>query len=195
MQEKGLQRIRFAMRPDEAFGLIYSWDNVIVSPARRPLHGSPAQHWHPCRSFPPVHFVCPRGFPFRAKAGFCPPSCDCDTHTTIVLPSLPYPLWSQADTRTVRLQSWESLAAEAGEEHTRASQERWTAGDAWDLLEDMGNTDRGTPCGEVDRELGRLPTMQSACSHPLEQAWFRCMCREATAELARYPAHAYRHVP
>ncbi|KAL3679584.1 hypothetical protein R1sor_022540 [Riccia sorocarpa] len=30
MRERGLQRIRYAMRPDEAFGLIYSWDNVIA---------------------------------------------------------------------------------------------------------------------------------------------------------------------
>ncbi|KAH7387194.1 hypothetical protein KP509_16G010200 [Ceratopteris richardii] len=30
MREKGLQRIRYAMRPDEAFGLIYSWDNVLA---------------------------------------------------------------------------------------------------------------------------------------------------------------------
>ena len=31
MREKGLQRIRYAMKPDEAFGLIYSWDNVLVN--------------------------------------------------------------------------------------------------------------------------------------------------------------------
>lgn len=31
MRERGLQRIRYAMKPDEAFGLIYSWDNVLVS--------------------------------------------------------------------------------------------------------------------------------------------------------------------
>ncbi|BBN17843.1 hypothetical protein MPTK1_7g17320 [Marchantia polymorpha subsp. ruderalis] len=30
MRERGLQRIRYAMKPDEAFGLIYSWDNVIA---------------------------------------------------------------------------------------------------------------------------------------------------------------------
>ncbi|ERN05395.1 hypothetical protein AMTRI_Chr08g167640 [Amborella trichopoda] len=30
MQESGLQRIRYAMKPDEAFGLIFSWDNVVV---------------------------------------------------------------------------------------------------------------------------------------------------------------------
>lgn len=31
MQEKGLQRIRYAMKPDEAFGLIFSWDNVLLN--------------------------------------------------------------------------------------------------------------------------------------------------------------------
>ena len=31
LQESFLQRIRHAMKPDEAFGLIFSWDNVIVS--------------------------------------------------------------------------------------------------------------------------------------------------------------------
>ncbi|KAL2609945.1 hypothetical protein R1flu_028518 [Riccia fluitans] len=30
MRERGLQRIRYAMKPDEAFGLIYSWDNIIA---------------------------------------------------------------------------------------------------------------------------------------------------------------------
>ncbi|KAI5066897.1 hypothetical protein GOP47_0017425 [Adiantum capillus-veneris] len=30
MREKGLQRFRYAMKPDEAFGLIYSWDNVLA---------------------------------------------------------------------------------------------------------------------------------------------------------------------
>ncbi|KAJ7532976.1 hypothetical protein O6H91_13G027700 [Diphasiastrum complanatum] len=31
MQERGLQRIRYAMKPDEAFGLIFSWDNVLAN--------------------------------------------------------------------------------------------------------------------------------------------------------------------
>ncbi|KAG0569616.1 hypothetical protein KC19_6G102900 [Ceratodon purpureus] len=31
MKEKGLQRIRYAMKPDEAFGLIFSWDNVLLN--------------------------------------------------------------------------------------------------------------------------------------------------------------------
>ncbi|XP_077236932.1 haloacid dehalogenase-like hydrolase (HAD) superfamily protein isoform X2 [Tasmannia lanceolata] len=30
MQESFLQRIRYAMKPDEAFGLIFSWDNVVA---------------------------------------------------------------------------------------------------------------------------------------------------------------------
>lgn len=30
MRESGLQRIRYAMKPDEAFGLIFSWDNVVA---------------------------------------------------------------------------------------------------------------------------------------------------------------------
>eukprot|EP00268_Persea_americana_P002968 TRINITY_DN10895_c0_g1_i2.p1 TRINITY_DN10895_c0_g1~~TRINITY_DN10895_c0_g1_i2.p1 ORF type:complete len:281 (-),score=41.40 TRINITY_DN10895_c0_g1_i2:2925-3767(-) len=30
MQETFLQRIRYAMKPDEAFGLIFSWDNVVA---------------------------------------------------------------------------------------------------------------------------------------------------------------------
>ena len=30
-KEKGLQRIRYAMKPDEAFGLIFSWDNVLLN--------------------------------------------------------------------------------------------------------------------------------------------------------------------
>eukprot|EP01018_Ginkgo_biloba_P015127 Gb_22177 [translate_table: standard] len=30
MRERGLQRIRYAMKPDEAFGLIFSWDNVVA---------------------------------------------------------------------------------------------------------------------------------------------------------------------
>ncbi|XP_058110591.1 5-amino-6-(5-phospho-D-ribitylamino)uracil phosphatase, chloroplastic [Magnolia sinica] len=30
MQESFLQRIRYAMKPDEAFGLIFSWDNVMA---------------------------------------------------------------------------------------------------------------------------------------------------------------------
>ncbi|KAI3916500.1 hypothetical protein MKW92_007571 [Papaver armeniacum] len=30
MQEGFLQRIRYAMKPDEAFGLIFSWDNVVA---------------------------------------------------------------------------------------------------------------------------------------------------------------------
>lgn len=31
LQEGFLQRIRYAMKPDEAFGLIFSWDNVVVT--------------------------------------------------------------------------------------------------------------------------------------------------------------------
>ncbi|RZC53018.1 hypothetical protein C5167_011868 [Papaver somniferum] len=31
MQEGFLQRIRYAMKPDEAFGLTFSWDNVVVN--------------------------------------------------------------------------------------------------------------------------------------------------------------------
>ena len=31
MQERGLRRIRYAMKPDEAFGLIFSWDNVLLN--------------------------------------------------------------------------------------------------------------------------------------------------------------------
>ncbi|KAF3790330.1 Phosphorylated carbohydrates phosphatase [Nymphaea thermarum] len=30
MQESALQRIRYAMKPDEAFGLIFTWDNVLA---------------------------------------------------------------------------------------------------------------------------------------------------------------------
>ncbi|KAI4382900.1 hypothetical protein MLD38_008801 [Melastoma candidum] len=30
LQEGFLQRIRYAMKPDEAYGLIFSWDNVVV---------------------------------------------------------------------------------------------------------------------------------------------------------------------
>lgn len=30
LRESGLQRIRYAMKPDEAFGLIFSWDNVVA---------------------------------------------------------------------------------------------------------------------------------------------------------------------
>nr|DAD25833.1 TPA_asm: hypothetical protein HUJ06_027301 [Nelumbo nucifera] len=30
LQEGFLQRIRYAMKPDEAFGLIFSWENVVV---------------------------------------------------------------------------------------------------------------------------------------------------------------------
>ncbi|MQL95931.1 hypothetical protein Taro_028602 [Colocasia esculenta] len=30
LQESFLQRIRYAMKPDEAFGLIFSWDNVVA---------------------------------------------------------------------------------------------------------------------------------------------------------------------
>ncbi|XP_022867119.1 uncharacterized protein LOC111386863 isoform X2 [Olea europaea var. sylvestris] len=29
LQEGFLQRIRYAMKPDEAYGLIFSWDNVV----------------------------------------------------------------------------------------------------------------------------------------------------------------------
>ncbi|CAI7736829.1 unnamed protein product, partial [Closterium sp. NIES-54] len=31
MRKRGVDRIRLAMRPDEAFGLVYSWDNVIAN--------------------------------------------------------------------------------------------------------------------------------------------------------------------
>lgn len=31
MQEGFLQRIRYAMKPDEAYGLIFSWDVVVNS--------------------------------------------------------------------------------------------------------------------------------------------------------------------
>lgn len=31
LQEGFLKRIRYAMKPDEAYGLIFSWDNVVVS--------------------------------------------------------------------------------------------------------------------------------------------------------------------
>ena len=31
LQDGFLQRIRYAMKPDEAYGLIFSWDNVVVS--------------------------------------------------------------------------------------------------------------------------------------------------------------------
>ncbi|XP_057843874.1 5-amino-6-(5-phospho-D-ribitylamino)uracil phosphatase, chloroplastic isoform X2 [Cryptomeria japonica] len=30
LRESGLQRIRYSMKPDEAFGLIFSWDNVVA---------------------------------------------------------------------------------------------------------------------------------------------------------------------
>ena len=30
LQESFLQRIRHAMKPDETYGLIFSWDNVVV---------------------------------------------------------------------------------------------------------------------------------------------------------------------
>lgn len=30
LRESGLQRIRYAMKPDEAFGVIFSWDNVVA---------------------------------------------------------------------------------------------------------------------------------------------------------------------
>lgn len=30
LQDGFLQRIRYAMKPDEAYGLIFSWDNVVV---------------------------------------------------------------------------------------------------------------------------------------------------------------------
>ena len=30
LQEGFLKRIRYAMKPDEAYGLIFSWDNVVV---------------------------------------------------------------------------------------------------------------------------------------------------------------------
>uniref|UniRef100_A0A2P2JTT3 Haloacid dehalogenase-like hydrolase superfamily protein n=1 Tax=Rhizophora mucronata TaxID=61149 RepID=A0A2P2JTT3_RHIMU len=32
LQEGFLRRIRYAMKPDEAYGLIFSWDNVVVFP-------------------------------------------------------------------------------------------------------------------------------------------------------------------
>lgn len=31
LQEGFLQRICYAMKPDEAYGLIFSWDNVVVN--------------------------------------------------------------------------------------------------------------------------------------------------------------------
>jgi len=31
LQDGFLHRIRYAMKPDEAYGLIFSWDNVVVS--------------------------------------------------------------------------------------------------------------------------------------------------------------------
>lgn len=31
LQTSLLQRIRYAMKPDEAYGLIFSWENVLVS--------------------------------------------------------------------------------------------------------------------------------------------------------------------
>lgn len=31
LQEGFLRRIRYAMKPDEAYGLVFSWDNVVVN--------------------------------------------------------------------------------------------------------------------------------------------------------------------
>lgn len=31
LQEGFLQRIRYAMKPDEQYGLVFSWDNVVVN--------------------------------------------------------------------------------------------------------------------------------------------------------------------
>ena len=31
LQEGFLKRIRYAMKPDEAYGLVFSWDNVVVT--------------------------------------------------------------------------------------------------------------------------------------------------------------------
>ncbi len=41
MRERGLQRIRYAMKPDEAFGLIFSWDNVLLN-----THALRMVAWH-----------------------------------------------------------------------------------------------------------------------------------------------------
>ncbi|KAL0317025.1 UNVERIFIED_CONTAM: hypothetical protein Sangu_2116800 [Sesamum angustifolium] len=38
MQEGFLQRIRYAMKPDEAYGLIFSWDNVVADTRGLKLH-------------------------------------------------------------------------------------------------------------------------------------------------------------
>ncbi|KAG8380948.1 hypothetical protein BUALT_Bualt06G0069600 [Buddleja alternifolia] len=38
MQEGFLQRIRYAMKPDEAYGLIFSWDNVVADSRALKLH-------------------------------------------------------------------------------------------------------------------------------------------------------------
>ena len=37
MQKRGVDRVRLAMRPDEAYGVIFSVDNVIVSNIVVPL--------------------------------------------------------------------------------------------------------------------------------------------------------------
>ncbi|CAI5486911.1 unnamed protein product, partial [Closterium sp. Naga37s-1] len=43
MRKRGVDRIRLAMRPDEAFGLVYSWDNVILAEeVGKPLPDSPS---------------------------------------------------------------------------------------------------------------------------------------------------------
>ena len=31
LQEGFLKRIRYSMKPDEAYGLVFSWDNVVVN--------------------------------------------------------------------------------------------------------------------------------------------------------------------
>ena len=44
MQKRGVERVRLAMRPDEAYGVIFSLDNVIVRPP--PLHDVIMIPWH-----------------------------------------------------------------------------------------------------------------------------------------------------
>ncbi|CAI7824121.1 unnamed protein product, partial [Closterium sp. NIES-54] len=40
MRKRGVDRIRLAMRPDEAFGLVYSWDNVLFWASDEPTIAS-----------------------------------------------------------------------------------------------------------------------------------------------------------
>ncbi|KAF8402517.1 hypothetical protein HHK36_010602 [Tetracentron sinense] len=140
LQDGFLQRIRYAMKPDEAFGLIFSLDNVVVNildfghvtyiKQHVPNHNvdvTMARYMHLPRSVVPCHGVLCSGV---GKAKFkkteVPRIQSYDNcFLSPLLESIPAPIFIlvklafvkvQVNTRALKLNTWKQLAFEEGKE-------------------------------------------------------------------------------